>query len=191
MDYDILVIDPPWNKKKGGLRKERPNQKRNLDYSTLPTKELFSLLDTEIFTLAKETHVVFMWTIEKFLSECDENMLDRGYRRHVRMIWDKTNGVAPAFTVRYSHEYLIWYYKPKFLTIDKTQRGKFCSVFTEKGRQHSRKPDIAYETINLLYPNHSKIDVFSREKRNFFDQWGDEINFFAPHLADGDTSDDA
>lgn len=176
--YDILIIDPPWKKKKGGLRKSRPNQGRELDYSTMDTKSIFELLDNDVFCLANKQHVVFMWTIEEFLIDCDAEMEKRGYKRHVRMIWNKTNGIAPAFTIRYAHEYLIWYYKPKLLKIADEQRGKHLSIFTEQARQHSRKPNIAYSLINALYPDSSKIDVFSREKREGFDQWGDQINFF-------------
>ena len=29
--YSIIYADPPWQKKKGGLRKSRPNQSRDLD----------------------------------------------------------------------------------------------------------------------------------------------------------------
>lgn len=176
--YEILVIDPPWKKRKGGLRKTRPNQGRELDYQTMSTESIFLLLDKDVFSLAEEMHVVFMWTIEQFLIECDEQMLKRGYKRHVRMIWNKTNGVAPAFTIRYTHEYLVWYYKPKLLKIADSQRGKQTSVFTEKARQHSRKPDLAYNIINSFYPNSKKIDVFSREKRDGFEQYGNETNFF-------------
>jgi len=176
--YDIFIIDPPWPKKKGGIRKSRPNQNREFDYKTMDIPSIFSLLDKNIFPLANTPHIIFMWTIEQFLIECDTEMQKRGYKRHVRMIWNKTNGVAPAFTIRYSHEYLIWYYKPKLLKIAQNQRGKYLSIFAEQARQHSRKPDIAYEMINNLYPDSKKIDVFSREKREGFDQYGDEINFF-------------
>jgi len=176
--YSVLVIDPPWDKKKGGKRKTRPNQAKELDYETMPTKDIFSLLDSEVFSMANENHTVFMWTIETFLIECDEEMKKRGYKRHVRLIWDKTNGVAPAFTIRYSHEYLVWYYKPKMLKIAVEQRGKFTSVITEKAREHSRKPDKSYDMINKLYPNEKKIDIFSREKRKGFDQWGNQTDHF-------------
>jgi N6-adenosine-specific RNA methylase IME4 len=176
--YDVLIIDPPWQKKKGGLRKSRPNQGRELDYATMATEAIFDLLDKEVFILAEEHHVVFMWTIEQFLTECDVEMLKRGYKRHIRIVWNKTNGIAPAFTIRYAHEYLVWYYKPKLLKIADTQRGKHISVITEKARQHSRKPDAAYVMVNNLYPDSKKIDVFSREKRPGFSQWGDQIKFF-------------
>ncbi len=38
--YEIVYVDPPWKKKKGGLRKSRPNQTRDLDYKTLPNDEI-------------------------------------------------------------------------------------------------------------------------------------------------------
>jgi len=59
----------------------------------------------------------------------------RNYKRHARMIWDKQNGIAPAFTIRYTHEYLLWYYKPQMLKIEKSMRGKFADLFSEKARE--------------------------------------------------------
>lgn len=176
--YDIIVIDPPWDKRKGGLRKSRPNQDRKLNYETLPTKEIFKLLDEQIFPLASKTHTVFIWTIDEFLRPCEDEMELRNYKRHARMIWDKQNGIAPAFTIRYTHEYLLWYYKPQMLKIEKSMRGKFADLFSERAREHSRKPDIAYEIIDKLYPNMSKIDVFSREPRTAFAQFGNEPNYY-------------
>jgi N6-adenosine-specific RNA methylase IME4 len=176
--FSVLMIDPPWLKKKGGLRKARPNQGRNLDYETMPTDKIFDLLDAEIFNNTTENHAVFMWTIEQYLNDCDKYMEQRGYRRHCRFIWDKTNGVAPAFTVRYSHEYLIWYYKEKMLPISKEQQGKFMTVFSEKAREHSRKPEYAYRMVEALYPNENRIDVFSREKREGWYQFGNQTDHF-------------
>lgn len=176
--FDILMIDPPWLKKKGGLRKSRPNQGKELEYITMSTIEIFDLLDKDVFSQAKETHTVFMWTIDQYLIECEKFMEERNYKRHCRFVWNKMNGVAPAFTVRYSHEYLIWYYKPKMLPISKEQQGKFMTVFDEKSREHSRKPNYPYEMIEKLYPDNSKIDVFSREKRDGWEQYGNQINFF-------------
>jgi len=176
--FSVLMIDPPWLKKKGGLRKTRPNQGRSLDYETMPTNKIFDLLDSEIFNNTTENHAVFMWTIEQYLNDCDKFMEQRGYRRHCRFIWDKTNGVAPAFTVRYSHEYLIWYYKEKMLPISKEQQGKFMTVFSEKAREHSRKPEYAYKMIEALYPNENRIDVFSREKRDGWCQFGNQTDYF-------------
>jgi N6-adenosine-specific RNA methylase IME4 len=178
-DIDIFVIDPPWPKKKGGLRKVAPNQDRNMDYSTMPVQDIFHLLDTRIFVRAKQVHTVFLWGVDQFLHKGEEEMINRGYRMHARLVWDKCNGVAPGFSVRYSHEYLTWFYKPTFQPVSTESRGKLCTVFREPGREHSRKPDCVYKAIQYWYPYTTKMDVFSREKRDGWKQFGDQIDHFS------------
>ena len=181
-NYDVFVIDPPWPQRKGGRRKVRPKQGRDLPYQTLTIEQIFALLDDKIFSHANNPHVVFLWCIDKFLLQAEQEMFKRNYKLHTRHIWDKGNGIAPAFTVRYSHEYLLWFYKPKLLPISKEARGKFTTVFHEPAREHSRKPDIAYQIIHELYPTKTKIDVFSREKRPHYDQFGDQCDYFNGNL---------
>lgn len=178
---DIFVIDPPYPKRKGGLRKVRPHQGRELAYKTLTIHEIAEILDDDIFPLAAEYHSIFLWTIDEYLVDMDDWMREREYKRHARFIWDKQNGVAPAFTIRYTHEYLIWFYKGKLQPIEKNMRGKVTTVFREKAREHSRKPDIAYQMIDGFYPNLVKMDVFSREKREGWLQYGDEVDYFKHH----------
>ena len=174
----VFVIDPAWQLRKGGLRKTRKNQGRELDYPTMSVDDIFVLLDKDIFPQAEEEHCVFMWTIEQFLISCEHEMQQRGYKRHCRMIWNKMNGIAPAFTVRFSHEYLIWYYKGRLPPIATEQRGKFTTVFEERSRQHSRKPDFCYRMIDTLYHGCRKMDVFSREYREGWYQYGNQTDFF-------------
>lgn len=176
--YDLFMIDPPWDKKKGGKRKVRPDQGKQLDYNVMGTGKVFELLDKEIFSKAADQHTVFMWTIDEFMRVTEEYMENRGYKRHARLIWDKTNGVAPAFTIRYTHEYLIWYYKPKLMEIAEKWRGHFTTVMREPARQHSRKPEIAYQMIDAMYPNAKKYDVFSRTERAGWDRFGDQTDLF-------------
>jgi N6-adenosine-specific RNA methylase IME4 len=176
--HQVAIVDPPWPQKKGGRRKVRPVQGRSFDYITMGVQEIEYFLSTIIIPAMADTHTLFVWTIEKFLTECDQMMAGLGYRRHVRLVWDKGNGPTPAYTVRYSHEYLVWYYRPKMIPINRKMRGKALSVFSSPGRQHSRKPDVAYDLVASLYPKCRKIDIFSREKREGWDQLGDECNYF-------------
>lgn len=175
---EIFVIDPPWGQRKGGLRKVRKRQGREFDYETISVPGIFTLLDRDVFPLAESDHCIFMWTIDRYLSECETEMFKRGYRCHCRMVWNKLNGIAPAFTVRFTHEYLLWFYKRKFLPVARNERGRFTTVLTERGREHSRKPEVCYRMIEALYPDHRKMDVFSREYRKGWLQYGDQINYF-------------
>lgn len=173
--YSIIYTDPPWPQKKGNARKCRPKQGKNLDYSTISVDECFSLQD-EFFKRAAEKHNVFMWAIDKFLPEIEAEMFKRGYKIHARFIWDKGNGIAPAFTVRYSHEYLIWFYKSGKMVKPRTEcRGKYTTVFREAATVHSRKPVCAYEMLEDMFPSEKKIELFARNERTGWDCWGNEV----------------
>ena len=156
----------------------RPNQQRHFNYPVMETHEIFTLLDKEIFIHTTDNPCVFMWTIDKYLIDAAREMLRRGYKLHCRFIWDKTNGTAPAFTVRFSHEYLLWFYKSPMMPISKTVRGKYTTIIRKPSRQHSRKPDAAYRMIQDFYPQQTICDVFSREKRDGISQWGNECGYF-------------
>lgn len=60
---DVFMVDPPWKKRKGGLRKSRHLQGREFSYETMETDDIFRLLDADIFPLSTDNHTVFMWTI--------------------------------------------------------------------------------------------------------------------------------
>ena len=181
MKYSVMMCDPPWPTKKGGKRKARPNQDRELDYPTMSMADIRILFATQLLPMMDNQHSLFMWVTERTLNEVETLLTSKqwtDYKLHCRFIWDKMNGVAPAFTVRFSHEYLLWLYRGKMMPIQKEMRGKFTTVFREKARQHSRKPDVAYDMVSALYPNSRKLDAFSREKRDGWDQWGNQIDHF-------------
>lgn len=171
MDYDLVYADPPWKQTKGGKRNVRPRQGKDLDYPTLDLEDIFSILQNF------DSKVLFLWTIDKYLFEAQSVAEKLGYKLHARFIWNKKNGIAPAFTVRFCHEYLLWMYKSPMLKIEKSQRGKFSSVLEERATKHSAKPLIAYEMIEKMYPSAKKIELFARKKRDGWDCWGNEVDF--------------
>lgn len=172
--YSVIYSDPPWKQSKGGLRKVRPNQTKKLDYETISLEDIKNY-QKQAIDIATENHVCFLWTIDKYLHEAEKIMCDIGYKLHARIIWDKTNGVAPAFTIRYSHEYLLWLYKGKLLPISQEMRGKFTTVMREQATKHSKKPMYAYQMIEALYPNVDKLEMYARNYRNGWDCWGNEV----------------
>lgn len=175
MKYDIIVSDPPWNQTKGNLRKSRPNQGKKLDYETLGIEDIKGI-HRNASLLTTDSHNFFVWTIDKYLHECEKMMIDLGYSLHARMIWDKTNGVAPAFTLRFSHEYLLWFYKKgKMLMPCQITKGVFTTVFREKSTKHSKKPNISFEIIEAMFPSTQKLEMFARNEREGWDVFGNEV----------------
>jgi N6-adenosine-specific RNA methylase IME4 len=42
-------------------------------------------------------------------------------------------------------------------------------------REHSRKPDEAYELIERIYPDLPKIELFARNARPGWQAWGNQV----------------
>ena len=168
--YQVIYADPPWVQKKGGLRNCRPHQGRSLDYNTLELADIKNIIES---VPVEDNYILFLWTIDKYLMDAER--LFSQHRLHARIIWDKENGVAPCFTVRYSHEYLLWLYKGKFIPVAVEQRGKYTTVLREAATIHSRKPIIARRMIESLYPCGNRIELFARQKTEGWDVWGNEV----------------
>lgn len=175
MAYTLILSDPPWKIGKGGKKNERPNSSGGeLDYPVI------SLEDIQGHLLSATRHcednaVMFLWTIDKYLHEAEQMMRILGWKLHARMIWNKVTGIPAAFTIRYGHEYLLYYYRGKLLPVALEERGKIHSVFTEQVKRHSQKPEIAYQIIERLYPTTKKLEMYARVKRPGFEVWGNEL----------------
>ena len=175
-EYDLILADPPWKTAKGGKKAVRPNTSgKELDYPTLSLEDIEDHLGLAT-SLTADDSVLFLWTIDKYLFEAEDIARRLGYKLHARMIWNKVTGIPAAFTIRYGHEYLLYMYRGKLLPIAKEERGKIHSVFTEKVKRHSQKPEISYELITRLYPEARKLEMYARTERDGWDAFGNELD---------------
>ena len=175
--YDIIYTDPPWKQTRGGYHAARPFTSGNaLPYDVMELSDIKDMHEHVFDNLVNDKHNVFMWTIEKYLRDTEDMMHDLGYKLHIRMIWDKGNGPVPAYTVRFSHEYLLWFYKPGkiILPCDET-RGRYSTVLRESHTVHSKKPQCAYEMLEHMFPNSRKLEMFARSERSEWDSFGNEL----------------
>ena len=173
--YNLLYIDPPWKQSKGGKKNVRPKSSgEELEYPVISLEEIQEHL-LRATELTEENSIMFLWTIDKYLHEAEQMARILGWKLHARMIWNKVTGIPAAFTIRYGHEYLLYYYKGKMLPVAKEERGKIHTVFTEQVKRHSQKPEIAYQIIERLYPDTNKLEMYCRLKRKGWSAWGNEV----------------
>ncbi len=173
--YKVILADPPWKQSKGGKKAVRPKSSgEELDYQTISLSEIAQLL-VRAKHLSEPNHCFFVWTIDKYLHEAEQIMFKSGYKLHARMIWNKITGIPAAFTIRYGHEYLLWFYYGKLIPVKKEERGKIHSVFTEQVKRHSQKPEISYRIIERLYPEEFKLEMFARQQRDGWDVFGNQV----------------
>lgn len=174
-EYDLILSDPPWHIQKS-KRKSRPNSSMSpIDYPTMNLNDIKEHLSIMTNHTSKDA-ILFLWTIESQLYNALTLLDELGWKKHVVMIWSKGRGMAPAFSVRFTHEYLIYAYKGKFERPIKDMQGKFGTVFTGTSHRHSEKPVETYEMIEAMYPNTKKIEMYARSSRIGWDSFGNEVD---------------
>ena len=165
--YQCLIIDPPWPIEKIE-RDERPNQV-GLDYPTMTIDELMAL---PVQDLAADDCHLYLWTTHKFLPDALRLAEAWGFRYQCLMTWVKNVGFTP-FSWMYSTEHILFCRRGS-LPLD---RMGLRLDFQAKVREHSRKPNEFYDLVSQASPG-PRLDMFSREQREGFEQWGLETQHF-------------
>ena len=90
------------------------------------------------------------------------------------MVWHKNGGFQPFGLPQYNAEFVLIGRKGGCDFVD-TKAFMLCNNWPR--REHSRKPDEFYELISRVTLG-PRIDVFSRERREGFDQFGNQTEKF-------------
>jgi N6-adenosine-specific RNA methylase IME4 len=176
--FGTVVIDPPWQVEKID-REVRPNQDA-FDYPVMSVDNLVAYWHKELATRIEPDCHLFMWTTQKWLPATIELMPKIGFRYVLAMVWHKPGGFQPIGLPQYNCEFVIYAHKGAPVFIDTKE---FNCCFAGDRREHSRKPDEFYDVIRRVTGG-SRIDVFSREQRDGFAQYGNEIAKFNSEAAE-------
>lgn len=166
--YHTIVVDPPWPMTKI-LRDARPSQ-ADFDYPTMSIEEI-KALPIQSAASPDGCHL-YLWTTQKFLPFAFEVMATWGFKYQCLLTWVKNVGFTP-FSFMYSTEHCLF---GRVGDLPLLQLGKRLD-FSAKVREHSRKPDEFYNLLREVSPE-PRLDMFSREKRGGFDQYGNETGKF-------------
>lgn len=165
--YRCIVLDPPWPMQKIE-RDVRPNQV-GFDYPTMSEDELAAFE----LPAANDCHL-FCWTTHKFLPMALRLLDAWGFRYVCTLVWRKPGGFQPIGLPQYNCEFALYARKGSPTFVD--TKAFFC-CFDGERREHSRKPDEFYDIVRRVTAG-PRIDVFSRELRDGFDQFGNEAEKF-------------
>jgi N6-adenosine-specific RNA methylase IME4 len=170
--FDCVVIDPPWDTQKID-RDVRPNQDA-FPYAVMSYEQIAEFWRKEMVPkLAAGCHV-FLWTTQKHLPPALDLIAKLGLRYVLVMVWRKSGGFQPLDLPQYNCEFIVYARHGSPVFIDTKD---FNCCFEAPRREHSRKPDAFYDTVRRVTGG-SRIDVFSREPREGFSQYGNEVSKF-------------
>lgn len=180
--YSVIIIDPPWPMQRIERDEVRPNQ-AGLDYPVMSEEEIGQLgtdnADIVPNMMEDDCHV-FLWTTQKFLPMAQRLFERWGINYVLELVWHKPGGFQPYNLPQYNCEFILYGRKgaPKF--VDTTD---FFCCFTAPRREHSRKPDEFYDTIQRVTTG-KRIEVFAREPRDDYDTWGNQARKFGKEAAE-------
>jgi N6-adenosine-specific RNA methylase IME4 len=175
--YDVILADPPWSyygqqDKWGAAAKF---------YATAPDEAIVRLPIPE---LLDDRGVLFLWATSPRLDVAMACLAAwRLHFRGVAFVWVKSRkdggpigaqGVRPSI-VKPTAEYV--------LAASRVGKGRpmklgdegVSNVILAPRRAHSQKPDEITASIERLYPEARRLELFARTERPGWDAWGDEV----------------
>lgn len=174
--YNLIMADPPWHFKTRSSKGDAKSPQAK--YRTMTLDEIKAMPVADL--AAKDCHL-WLWCPNPNIPEALEVMAAWGFTFSTAGHWPKiTKNGKLAFGTGYvfrsaGEPYLIGKRgKPK------NTRGTRSVIFGQV-REHSRKPDEVYAEAERWMPNATRMDLFSRQRREGWHCWGDQADLFEVH----------
>ena len=164
--HSLILADPPWQYGTEGLRGSASHH-----YPEMATRDI-AILD--IAPLVAEDAVLFLWATNPKLPAALEVMAAWGFEYRTNLAWVKPS-IGTGFRFRSQHELLLVGVRGDWPAPPPNPEDRPSSVIDARRREHSQKPDQVYEMLERLYPALPKLELFSREPREGWTAWGNEV----------------
>ena len=168
--FDVVSVDPPWNyegENKNKTSFDSVGRRVANPYPEMTTEEIKAIE----LPLMKDS-IVFLWTTHKFLPDALEILKEWNLEYKGTLVWNKEKmGMGAWF--RMQCEFCLVGIKGK----PYWENTKHRDILNESRRQHSRKPDSFFTMVEEITMGR-RLEYFSREKRNGWEVFGNDINKF-------------
>ena len=177
--YGTVLADPPWQfaNRTGKMAPEHRRLKR---YSTLTLQDIKEI---PVSLVSANASHLYLWVPNALLLEGLEVMAAWGFEYKTNLVWHKVrkdggpDGRGVGFYFRNTTELVLFGIRGKLRT--STPGRTQVNIIRSQKREHSRKPDELYEIIEGCSPG-PYIELFARGRRPRWDQWGSEVDGYAP-----------
>ena len=167
--YQVIYADPAWsyrNKSTGGSQNSGSEQK----YDTMSTDEICAM---PVQAISDKNCVLFLWGTTPMLPEAFQVMSAWGFEYKTAIYWRKIMSMGMGFWFRGQVEVCLVGIRGNIKAFH-SQKPNFIQTHVEK---HSKKPRVMRGWINEIaeqYHLSPKIELFSRDKIEGWDCWGNQ-----------------
>lgn len=173
--FGLILADPAWSYLTRSDKGQGKSASRH--YRTMTREELYAL---PVWRLAAPNCALCLWTTAPLLPMQLDLMLHWGFAYKSYGAWAKRSktGAKWAFGTGYwersAAEVYLWGAIGEPRIVSHSERNLIEAPL----REHSRKPEDIYAKCERLFPGVRKLDLFSRETRPGWSNWGDERTKF-------------
>lgn len=157
--FQVIVADPPWRYESGN----------DLPYPTMDIEEIKAM---RVRDIADQNAILWLWTTNAHLRVAFDVVDAWGFEYRTLLTWIKDRmGTGEWLRGQTEHCMLGVRGAPVFLG------GSYTTAIRAARREHSRKPEEFYQLVEATCPG-AKLELFSRESRNGWADFGDEPGRF-------------
>ena len=169
--HSVVLADPPWDY---GMPNER-SASRVIPHAQYPTMSIEAICAMDVESIAADDSVLFLWCPASLLPDGLKVMAAWGFDYLTNWIWHKNGGKlnCGGGTATVHHELLLVGKRGTGLTIA-GKKARESSVFSAPVAAHSAKPAVVHERLEALYPEVSRIELFSRAQRKGWTMFGNQ-----------------
>jgi N6-adenosine-specific RNA methylase IME4 len=171
--WSCVYADPPW-RFTNRTGKVAPEHRRLDRYDTMTAPEIAAL---PVADVAADNAHLYLWVPNALLPEGLAVMQGWGFRYVSNLVWAKRrkdggpDGRGVGFYFRNVTELILFGVRGSMRTLDPARRQ--VNMIETVKREHSRKPDEAYELIEACSPG-PYLEMFARYPREGWSAWGAE-----------------
>ena len=171
--WSCVYADPPW-RFANRTGKVAPEHRRLDRYDTMTATEIAALPVSDV--VSANAHL-YLWVPNALLPEGIAVMQGWGFRYVSNLVWAKRrkdggpDGRGVGFYFRNVTELILFGVRGSMRTLDPGRRQ--VNMIETRKREHSRKPDEAYELIEACSPG-PRLEMFARYPRPGWSAWGAE-----------------
>lgn len=180
--FSTILADPPW-RFANRTGKMAPEHKRLRRYETMGIDDICAL---DVNSLAAQNSHLYLWCPNALLPYGLRVMAAWGFDYKANVVWYKIrkdggpDGRGVGFYFRNVTEMLLFGVRGSMRTLGPGRRQ--VNMIRSRKREHSRKPSESYRIIEDCSPG-PYLELFAREERNGWVQWGDELGEAIPSYA--------
>jgi N6-adenosine-specific RNA methylase IME4 len=184
--FETLLVDPPW-RFQNRTGKMAPEHRRLARYDTMTLDDITAMPVAQ--TVNEGAHL-YLWVPNALLAEGLQVMQAWGFTYKTNLVWYKTrkdggpDGRGVGFYFRNVTEMVLFGVRGSRRTLAAGRRQ--VNLFTERKREHSRKPEKLYDIIEACSPG-PYLELFARHPRPGWHQWGDELISETDELVEHDA----